>query len=318
MSIGIGLRQVQEALDRKGNLVQQEFIRMSDQLDELSHKIVEADGEEKKALKEEQRELREQQRQIAEQVNIWRTRAREVLTQPGEGTLRAYLESLLELDEPMIVPSIEQALRLLDTPPEERGPIDSAPDLKDQTPAERLIERARTEFDLRSSDPGVRHREAVAFANRPGLAQDEKVLEEIEEAMSDPDPLVAELAALTTIQLYRFRAIRFADLDMAHEAVQYLARLNHPRVIPVLIEIVTQRRVGYAQEGGESVERHNDRSRMVALLRLVKWHTAEAKLTIRKLVYDQDAHIAKAAEKALELFPGDWTGKIPPKNGQSR
>ena len=48
MAIGIGLRQVQEALDRKANEVQQEFIRMSDELDELGHKIVEAEGEEKK------------------------------------------------------------------------------------------------------------------------------------------------------------------------------------------------------------------------------------------------------------------------------
>jgi hypothetical protein len=316
VSIGIGLRQVQDALDRKGNLVQQEFIRMSEELDELGHKIVEAEGEEKKALKEEQRALREEQRHVAELVNVWRTRAREVLAQPGEGMLRDYLENLLQLDEPIIVPSIEQALRLLDTPPEERGPIDSAPDISAQTPVERLIERARTEFDLRASDPGMRHREAVAFANRPGFAQDEDVLEGIEAAMSDPDPLVSELATLTSIQLYRFRATRFADLDVAHEAVQYLARLNHARVIPVLVEIAEQRRVGYAKEDGDPVERHNDRSRMVALLRLVKWHTAEAKVTIQKLRYDQDPHIAKAAERALELFPGAWTGKIPPKNDQ--
>lgn len=315
MSIGIGLRQVQEALDRKGNLVQQEFIRMSDELDELGHKIVEADGGEKKALKEEQRQLREKQRQVAEEVNVWRKRSRDVLAQPGEGMLRAYLEELLELGEASIVPAIEQALRLLDTPPEERGPIDAAPDLQAQTPVERLIERARTDFDLRSSDPIMRHREAVAFANRPGLAQDDQVLEQIEAAMTDPDPLVSELATLTTIQLYRFRATRFADLDVSHEAVQFLARLNHPSVIPVLVEVAEQRRVGYVEEGGEHIERHNNRSRMVALLRLVKWHTSEAKQTIQKLRYDQDEHIAKAAERALELFPGAWTGKIPPKEG---
>jgi hypothetical protein len=314
VSIGIGLRQVQEALDRKGNLVQQEFIRMSEELDELSHKIVEADAEEKKTLKQEQRELRARQIEVADQVNIWRARAREVLTQPGESSLRAYLQGLLDLDEPTIVPAIEQALRLLDTPPEERGPIDAAPDLQAQSPVQRLLDRARTDYDLRSSDPAVRQREAIAFVNRQGVAQDEEVLEEVEAAMDDPDPLVVELATLTTIQLYRFRATRFADLDLAHEAVQYLARLNHPRVIPVLIEIAEQRRVGYAQEDGEAVERHNDRSRMVALLRLVKWHTPEAKLSIQKLRYDQDPHIAKAAERALELFPGPWTGKISPRN----
>jgi uncharacterized protein YdcH (DUF465 family) len=316
VSIGIGLRQVQEALDRKGNLVQQEFIRMSEELDELNHKIVEADGDERKALKEEQRQMRERQLLVAEEVNLWRTRSRQVLTQSGEGLLRAYLEELLKLDEASIVPSIEQALRLLDTPPEERGPIDAAPDLAAQSPVERLIERARTEYDLRSSDPAVRQREAIAFSNRPGLAQDEEILEEIKEAMQDPDPLVAELATLTTIQLYRFRATRYADLDLAHEAVQYLARLNHPRVIPVLVEVVEQKRIGYVEQDGEHVERHNNRSRMVALLRLVKWHTAEAKLTIQKLRYDQDDHIAKAAERALELFPGPWTGKLPTKNDE--
>jgi hypothetical protein len=316
VSIGIGLRQVQEALDHKGNLVQQEFIRMSEELDELSHKIVEADGEERKALKEEQRQLRERQLLVAEKVNLWRTRSRQVLTQTGEGALRAYLEELLELGEASIVPSIEQAIRLLDTPPEERGPIDIAPDLAAQSPVQRLIERARTDFDLRSSDPGVRQREAIAFANRPGFAQDAEILEEIKAAMQDPDPLVAELATLTTIQLFRFQATRFADLDLAHEAVQYLARLNHPRVIPVLIEVAEQKRVGYVEQNGDHVERHNNRSRMVALLRLVKWHTSEAKLTIQKLRYDQDHHIAKAAERALELFPGPWTGKIPAKNDQ--
>jgi hypothetical protein len=316
VSIGIGLRQVQEALDHKGNLVQQEFIRMSEELDELSHKIVEADGEERKALKEEQRQLRERQLLVAEKVNLWRTRSRQVLTQTGEGALRAYLEELLELGEASIVPSIEQAIRLLDTPPEERGPIDIAPDLAAQSPVQRLIERARTDFDLRSSDPGVRQREAIAFANRPGFAQDAEILEEIKAAMQDPDPLVAELATLTTIQLFRFQATRFADLDLAHEAVQYLARLNHPRVIPVLIEVAEQKRVGYVEQNGDHVERHNNRSRMVALLRLVKWHTSEAKLTIQKLCYDQDHHIAKAAERALELFPGPWTGKIPAKNDQ--
>ena len=317
MSIGIGLRQVQEALDRMGNLVQQEFISMSAELDDLSYQIIEADGDEKKALKEAQTELRERQRSVAEKVNLWRTRARKVLSQPGESTLRAYLNELLELDEESIVPAIEQALRLLDTPPEERGPIVAAQDLSPQSPVERLIERARMDFDLRSSDSGIRQREAVEFANRPGLAQDGQVLAEITAAMDDPDPLVAEVATLTTIQLYRFRATRFADLDGAHEAVLFMSKLNHPGVIPALIEVAERPRAGYIIQDGEHVESHNDRSRMVAVLRLVKWHTAEAKLTIQKLRFDQDEHIAKAAERALELFPGAWSGKIPPKETAS-
>lgn len=310
MAIGIGLRQVQQAVDRKADAVQHRFITLSDELDELGRQMLEVDDDERRAIKEKQKELREQQLVIAEEVNVWRTRARKVLQQPGVSSLRSLLNELLELNEELITPSVERALMLLDLPPEERLQHEAEEETEAQTPAGRLLERARTDFDLRSSDSGVRQREAVTFANIPGVAQDLAIIDEISAAMEDSDPLVQELATLTTIQLYRFLANRFADLEAAHEATQYLARLNHPAVIPVLIEIVQNPRVGYIETGEETIQKENNRSRMVAVLRLVEWHTAEAQKTLKTLKFDRDPHIVKAAERALELFPGQWSGKI--------
>ncbi len=310
MAIGIGLRQVQQAVDRKADAVQQQFIDLSDELDELGRQMLEVSDEERKTIKEQQKELRIKQLDIAEEVNLWRTRARKVLQQPGVSSLRSFLNELIELEEELITPSVERALMLLDLPPEERLQQEVEKEVKAQTPAGRLLERARTDFDLRSSDSGVRQREAVTFANQAGRAQDQAIIDEVAAAITDPDPLVKELAILTTIQLYRFRANRLADLEAAHQAAQYLAGINHPAVIPVLIEIVENPRVGYVQEGGENVQKDNSRSRMVAVLRLVEWHTAEAQKTLKALKFDRDSHIVKAAERALELFPGQWTGKI--------
>lgn len=308
MAIGIGLRQVQQALDRKADEIQHKFIELSDELDDLGRQLLEAEDEERKAIKEKQIQLREQQQVIAEDVNVWRTRARKVLQQPGVSTLRAFLSEMLELNEDLVTPTVERALMLLDLPPEERLQHEAEQNVEEQTPAGRLIVRARTEYDLRSSDTGVRQREAVAFSNQAGMAQDQGMIDEIAAAIDDPDPLVRELATLTTIQLYRFRANRLADLDGAHQATRFLARMNHSAVIPVLVEIVQNPRVGYVQERGEPVQKENSRSRMVALLRLVEWHTAEAQTALRALKFDQDQHIVRAAERALQLFPGPWSG----------
>jgi hypothetical protein len=163
---------------------------------------------------------------------------------------------------------------------------------------------------MRSSDVSIRQREAVAFANRPGIAQDDDVLRELDSVIDDEDPIVRELAILTIIQLQRFRAMRVADLDVAHDAVQYLAGLNHTAAIPVLIEVLENPRSGYIEENGNPVERDNNRSRMVALLRLVEWHTPEAQLAIQGRKFDKDPHIIRAAERALDLFPGAWEGPL--------
>ena len=310
MAIGIGLRQVQQALDRKADEIQHKFIELSDELDDLGRQMLEAEEVERKAIKEKQIQLRERQQVIAEDVNLWRTRARKVLQQPGVSTLRGFLNEMLELNEDLVTPTVERALMLLDLPPEERLKHEVEQEAQEQTLAGRLIERARTDFDLRSSDSGVRQREAVTFSNQPGIAQDQGVIDEISAAINDPDPLVRELANLTTIQLYRFRANRLADLEEAHQAAQFLARMNHAAVIPVLIEILESPRVGFVQEGGVPVEKDNSRSRMIVLLRLVEWHTAEAQTALRALKFDRDPHIIKAAERALQLFPGPWSGPI--------
>lgn len=311
MAIGIGLRQVKEALERKASAVQHEFIQLSEQLEVLGRAIVDAEEEERKTIREEQQVLRVEQQQIAEDVNRWRTRAREVTQQPGTTSLRAYLNDLLELNEELVTPALQNALVLLDTPPDERGFSEEQPILRQQTPVGRLLERARSEYDLRVSDSAVRMREAIAFANRAGVAQDEDIIAEVAAAMDDPDPIARELAILTTIQLYRFRALRLADLEQAHTAVQHLTQIKHLAIVPVLIEIVEQPRVGYIQDDGESTQTDNGRSRMVALLKLVEWHTADGQLALRKLKYDRDPHIVKAAQRALELFPEQWNGVFP-------
>jgi hypothetical protein len=56
---------------------------------------------------------------------------------------------------------------------------------------------------------------------------------------------------------------------------------------------------------------------MVALLRLVEWHTSEAQSALRGMRFDRDPHIVKTAEKALALFPGDWKGPLKDSAGLS-
>jgi hypothetical protein len=256
--------------------------------------------------------LREQQQTKAEEVNQWRQRARDVLQQHGTDALREYLEKLLTYDEEFITAAAQHALYLMDAPEEEILKLSEQglPRIGEQTAAGRLIERARTEYDLRGTQSSARQRAAVEFANRPGIAQDDAVLEEIGEALEDEDPMVRETMVLTFIQLLRFRAMRIADLEIAHEAVQKLSKLNHQRVIPVLVEVVSNPRTGFFKGEDDPEEIDNSRSRMVALLRLVEWHTAEAQAAVKASTFDRDPHIVKAAKRALELFPDVWAGKI--------
>jgi hypothetical protein len=308
--IGMGLRPLKDALNRKGDAVQREFIALGEKIEETGRKLLEAEGEERQRLRDEQNSLRAEQIQIAEEVNQWREKARAVTSQPGKESLRRYLEELLELDEEIIRPAVEQALQIMDLPPEELGKFEEYQEPERQTPAARLLERARTSYDLRGSDVSLRRREAVEFANRPGLAQDDAALDEMTKAMDDPDPLVREVAVMTVVQIHRFRATRMADLDAAHESVQYLSTLNHHLVIPTLVEVLENPRTGFIQGEEGPEESDNGRSRMVALLRLVEWHTAEAEAVIRGQKFDQDEHIVKAAERALELFPDPWSGPL--------
>lgn len=308
--LGLGLRQVQDAINRKADEIQHEFVAVSEQLEVLGHKILEVRGEDRAQLRAEQESLRAKQALLAQEVNDWRDRARSVTQQRGESGTRAYLEQLKTIEDPVIAFTAKQALEMLDAPEEALARLQSDQDGTTQTPAARLLKRARAEYDLRGSDPAPRQRAAAEFANRRGMAQDDAALAELEAALEDPDPLVKEIAMLTCLQVYRFRALQLAELDRAHEAVQRMAGLQHRAAVPALIDVLSQPRTGYLQGQGGLVESDNGKSRMVALLRLVEWHTPDAQAAIRGLQFDRDHHLVKAAEKSLELFPGDWKGPL--------
>jgi hypothetical protein len=309
--IGLGLRHVQDALNAKADEIQRQFVAVSDELEAMSRRILELRGEQATALRQEQAQLRARQQDLAEEVNVWRERARSALQQSSQESIRRYLNGLLELGEPAIKAAAEHALYLLDAPPEELEALQARmPSLEPTTPAGRLLKRARTDPDLRMSEPVARERAAIEFAHRPGVAQDEAILAEIEAAMDDADPMVRELATLTAIQIHRFRAVHLADLDQAHAAVQRLAQIPHRAVVQVLIGLLENPRTGFVREGGEAVEKDNGKSRMVALLRLVEWHTPDAQAALAGRRFDRDPHIVRAAARALELFPGEWTGPL--------
>ena len=303
---------MQQALDSKADSIQREFIAAGDELDEVGRQLLDAEPDQREPLREKQRILRDRQRDLAGEVNEWRDRARGVRSQPGQHTLREFLNDLLDLDDPLLTPSVKHALYLLDAPEEElEAMIQQEEATVVTTQAGRLIQRARTDFDLRRSDVGARQRAAVEFANRPGVAQQDDLVEEIEAAIDDPDPMVQETAVLTMIHLHKFRCMRVADLDMSHASVQKLASLNNLATVPVLIEVLENPRTGFVQgDDGAMEESSNNRSRMVALLRLIEWHTPDAKLAVHKVRFDQDPDIVKTADRALELFPEYWSGPL--------
>jgi hypothetical protein len=310
--IGLGLRQVREALNRKADAVQREFVAASERLEEIGRTMLEVTEDERRPLRAEQTMLRDRQQVLADEINLWRERGRKVLTQPGQVSLRTYLNELLALEDAGVTASVKHALYLLDAPEEELERLSAHPEGAIETPAGRLLKRARTEYDMRGTDPAPRLRSAVEFANRPGMAQDDDALQEIEAALQDADPLVREVAALTAVQIHRYRALRIADLDTAHRSTQRLAQIKYPAAIPALVEILERPRTGFVPGLNGPEERDNNRSRMVALLRLVEWHTGEAQKALRARQFDRDPNIVKAAARALDLFPGDWTGPLTP------
>lgn len=310
--IGLGLRQLQEALNRKADGIQREFVLLSDRLQQIGQALLEAYGEERERLRAEQETLRARQQHVAEEINRWRDRARAVLSQRGGTALRAYIEELAALKDPDVKAAAQHVLYRMDASEADLAALAEQGHVKPEakTPAARLIERARTEYDLRGADSAPRHRAALEFANRPGMAQDLEAIAEVERCIADPDPMVREVMMLTLVQLHRFRALRLADLDIAHRSVQRLAQITHPAVVPVLIEILENPRTGFVNTDRGPVEADNGRSRMVALLRLVEWHTPQAQAALRACLFDRDPSIVKAARKALELFPGEWTGPL--------
>ena len=300
------LTPVQQALNRIADQLQHEFAALSEELHAVGRRLVEARGVDEAPILAEQAALAEQQQQLAGEINVWRDRARAIMRQADEAALRAYLDTLLEdaADNDELAEALALARYGLDHPEEasQRRQAQGRP----TTPAARLLERARTEFDLRGSDPAPRQRAAVQFANRPGLAQDDAALAELEAALEDPDPHVQEVVALTLIQLHRFRALRLGDLDAAHASVRRLAKLKHRGVAPALLEVLETPRTGYVTGTGGLGEGDNLRSRLVALAALMEWRSPLVQTAIRKRQLDRDPRMVEAANRALEVFPGEW------------
>jgi len=142
--IGLGLRQLQDALNRKADGIQREFVAISDRLQEIGQKLLEARGEDRNKLRIEQEQLRARQQVIAQDVNLWRDRARAVLQQRGGEALRAYIQQMLGLEDSDIRPAAEQAIFVLGATDEELESLaQSRFDPEAKTPAARLIDRAR-------------------------------------------------------------------------------------------------------------------------------------------------------------------------------
>ncbi len=308
--IGQRLRQLHETLNRKADAVQRDFNAIGEKLQALGRQLKEARGAGDAPLIAEQEALREKQRVLADEVNVWRDRARAALRQPSDDALRAYLRDLLASGDEAARSAVEHVLALLDAPEEELANLvaqsQTQAQAKPTSPVGRLIERARTEYDLRGKDPAPRRTAAIEFANRSAMAQNDAALADLEAALEDQDPLVSEVVTLTLLQMHRLRALRMGDLDVVHASVQRLTRFTQPAVIPILIEILATPRTGFAQGEAGMIEGNNRRSREAALIRLVEWRTPEAQTAIRAREHDREAQIAQMASRALEAFPGAW------------
>lgn len=308
------LRRVQEAINLHADEIQHEFITVSDELKTFPRRIQEADAEGRATLQAEQAALQSRQRQLAEDINLWRERARDVLRQPGEKQLHAFLEELQTAELEQVRSAAERALFVMDAPTAELEKMAdelAAPIAKSNTPAGRLIERACTEYDLRVVDSKNRRAAAVEFANRPGMLADDAALAELEAALQHPDPLARETITQTVIQLHRLRAMRVADLDVGHASVRRLREINDPAVVPVFLEVLKMPRTGFMAGENGPVESDNNRTRRVALGGLVEWHTPEARQALQQCQFDRDPQIVKLAAVALEMYPGLWRGPTP-------
>jgi hypothetical protein len=305
--IGQELRQLQQTLDQKADAVQHEFLVASDQLNSLTHLLTKAEGAQHDSLLVEQAALRDQQQALADEINLWRDRARAVMRQPSDAALVNLLKEIAASQDDSVRPAVERVRHLLKLTTDELDQLrQSQVKAGSASLAGRLIERARTEYDLRGVPPSPRQQAAFEFANRPGLAQNDEVLVELEGALNDDDPMVKEVAALTLIQIHRFRALHLGDLDAALVSVQRLTRLRNPAVVPVLIEILQTPRTGYVAGPAGLQTGNNRRVRELALSSLADWHTPQAQTAVRAAQTDRDSEIAQDATHLLEWFPGEW------------
>jgi hypothetical protein len=304
------LRGLHEALEQKVGSIQHEFTAITDQLAVLRRKWSEVEEPERPAIVKEQDSLNEKQVVLADQVNLWRDRIRAIESPRSEKALQDLLEELLQSGEKEIVTAVEEVKRLMVMDPEEKAALfNKASATTSRTPVGRLLERARTSYDLRNGGPTVRQQVAVEFANRTNISQDDSVLAELEASIENSDPVVSEVVVRTLIQILRFRAVRSAELQIVQQAVQKMTKIKSPLVIPALIEVVQKSRTGYIITEKGMEEGSNSASRMMALIALVDWRTHESQDAIRHCTLDREAQIANAASRALEAFPGEWAGK---------
>ena len=310
--LGLGLRQVQEALNKKADEIQHEFVAISDELEVVSRKLLEVRNEDRPPLRAELEALRAKQAELADEVTLWRERARAVTSQRGEAGLRKYMAELKQLGDPVVNFAADQAIESLDVPEEALARMQADQDSSTLTPATRLLQRARKEYDLRGSDGAPRQRAAVEFANRRGMAQDDKALA----SWKAPSPTATRWCGRSppwpASRSTASAPCAWPSSTMPTRAVQKLAALDHRAAVTPLIDVASQPRLGLRQRAGGLVEGDNAKSRMVAMLRLVERHTPDAQRAIQQLRFDRDLHIVKTAEKSLQLFPGEWKGPLKP------
>jgi hypothetical protein len=304
------LRELAIVLDRKVTAIQKEFTSIADRLAVLRRKWSEEEEPERPKIVKEQEALKEKQLVLADQVNIWRDRIRAIENPSGEKATQEALEEMLGCGDPEVVEAVQKAKQFFAMDPEEKAAFfNKAVAATSNTPVGRLIQRAQSSYDLRNGGPGVRQEAAVEFANRSGMAQEDSIIPELETASQNSDPIIADVALRTLVQILRFRAVRAAELDTVQTAVQKLVKIPSQVVVPVLIEILKNPRQGYIMVDGNLQEGNNATSRLQALIALVDWRTKDAQDAIRLRRYDKDENIANAAERALQAFPGEWSGK---------
>jgi hypothetical protein len=303
------LREVATVLERKVNSLQREFTSIGDRLGVLRRQWVEEEESERPRILKEQATLKEKQLLLAEKVNIWRDRIRAIENPSGEKAMLEALEEFLQSGDPEVIAVVQRAKQIMAMDPEEKAALfNKAAAAPANTPVGRLVQRAKTSYDLRNGGPSFRQEAAVEFSNRSGMAQDDAIVAELEAAVQDSDPVVSDVALRTLVQILRFRAVRAAELETGHAAVQRLAKIQNAIVIPVLIEILKNPRQGYLMVDGNLQEGSNGAARLLALIALVEFRTKEAQDAIRTRRFDKDPSIVNAAERALQAFPGDWSG----------
>jgi hypothetical protein len=304
------LRELAIVLDRKAAAIQREFTSIADNLAILRRKWVEEEETERPRIVKEQEALKDKQMLLADQVNVWHDRIRAIENPSGEKAMLTALEELLGCGDVEVVEAVKRAKQIMAMDPEEKAALfNKAAAATANTPVGRLVQRAQTSYDLRSGGARVRQETAVEFSNRSGMSQDESIIADLEAALEDPDPVVSDVAIRTLVQILRFRAVRAAELDTGQAAVQKLVKIQNPVVIPVLIEILKNPRQGYLLVDGNLQEGSNGPARLLALIALVEFRTKEAQDVIRMRRFDKDPNIANAAERALEAFPGEWSGR---------